>query len=201
MKKICVLLAAIVCCGCSSASNSISSNDETVTTIENTILDEYVDAAVQEYNLATMEELIDSPIYDDVVKNDCVLLYPKVDDSKYTLYDIEANELGGWYAFYFIENETGKSIIYDISYGTKISDIEEFSSNHGANKTIMATAESGGNTYEVCLTTTTFDQQENYVINFIPEDNYFISLRAGNASTTDEILQYFPEFELVAYAE
>ena len=218
MKKIIYALTAVLLlCGCtptdsgSSVSEEMSQTtvttaaavDETSqTTAEVTTLDVYIDEESDDsMDFASIDEFIKSDKYEEIIYKGYRMYYPEYDESKYTLSGISTVGRGNFYSFIYNENSSEEYIRITVKYNCSYETPEEYGNNMRVKNGMATTAESGGKTYDVYLVTSTIDTVDNYSLIYIPEERYIVTLNAGNASTTDEILQYFSEFELVAYAE
>ena len=214
MKKfLCLLLVLSALCSCGVAEQPAN----TATEIEATST-----AVTEEANTISMSEALDSELFDPITTFTCysveefaetdycknmiasgfdfrVLSY---DEEKYTLTSISSDTISTWYDFHLIENETGRMIGYTFRFDENYENADDFGKNVYIEKADMVTtAERGEETYEVYLINTVMEGEDNYHLFYIPEEGCYDSMRVSGSASPEVILQYFSEFELVAYAE
>jgi len=64
------------------------------------------------------------------------------------------------------------------------------------NERTTATNEDG--TYDVYLSTSEYNEHENYILSYLPYDGYEVTIKAGDNSSKEDILSYFDDFKLIA---
>lgn len=205
MKKrmLITLIITVMLCGCGNASNTTSSSENskesqavsTTAEIDCVWVDDTV--SYQSYDELKSAYSVITPMLSDTgtETNEYVPLRLVYDEERFQLGHIIANRSG--YEYILLDKESNKNVTVSICNNTDMKEISEVRALFGNAKSIVSTAESGGNTYDVLITTSPYKSTENYSITFLPEEGHYASIHVGTDTTADEILSYFNEFTLV----
>lgn len=190
MKKlICTLLITSMLFGCGNAEgNSIS--DIEPTTERKAVVDY---DSTQQFD--TIDEFLSSEFCNGLREKDINIYTLSYDEERYEFNKITAD--GTFYEYRFHDNENNKHIIFSVSYDVRKTTMGYVRSLFDNDKNISTTAENSSGTYEVYLADSPLDSKDNYGLMYLPFEKYMVSIYA-NDSTSDEILEYFDDFEIVA---
>ncbi|MBE6856781.1 MAG: hypothetical protein E7500_05055 [Ruminococcus sp.] len=202
MKKlICTLMITTMLFGCSSADTENSSiteenKIETKESITETKDEEkmYVDEdTVIIYE--TQEEFRNSDFYNKIKNEGFTPYLLEFDEERYEFNNIRADK--SWYDFYLYDIQTSKNVCISTIYNSGIKTMSELQETFGNEDDIVTTAEINGQTHDVLLSQRPYVDYVEYSLFYLLEEEYLISINVDNA-TSDEILEYFDDFELVA---
>ena len=202
MKKlICTFMITTMLFGCSSADTENSSiteenKIETKESITETKDEEkmYVDEdTVIIYE--TQEEFRNSDFYNKIKNEGFTPYLLEFDEERYEFNNIRADK--SWYDFYLYDIQTSKNVCISTIYNSGIEAMSELQETFGNEDDIVTTAEINGQTHDVLLSQRPYVDYVEYSLFYLLEEEYLISINVDNA-TSDEILEYFDDFELVA---
>lgn len=118
------------------------------------------------------------------------------DEERYSLVRLSSEKT--WYTYNLYDNIEKKNISYTIMYDSYVEKIEDFAEySGGTSEDIITKAQRNGTEYDVYLSKTPYIEDTNYGLLYIPAEGCEACIYAYN-STSDEILEYFDDFELVA---
>ncbi len=206
MKKILpvLILSALVLfsCGESNASNkSVLDQNEPLTTeiIEKDDEDIIDDESEDEFEtFDSFEAFKDSDLYNNLEKRGITPLKLQYNENDHLLKGIQAAE--DYYECYFEDLVSGKRMVFILKYNTEYNSAEEYGNDLMIAEEFTTTVEVNGNNYDVYVASTVMDETDHLLTCKFSED-CFVVLCGVDPLSSDELLQYFSEFELVAYAE
>ncbi len=187
-----LLLTTAFLCGC----GSTESKNESVSEVESTTVEIncYLENDVKAYT--SVEEFNNSTFYDNLKKQNINVYDIMYDSERYDLVQIVTDAL--FYEYQLFDNETQLMVDYTVNYDKTMGNMNELMSIFDGDRNILTTATNNIGTYEVYLVTPSFMEEEDYGLVYLPFENYVVSIYAGNNASSDEILSYFDDFELVA---
>ncbi len=204
MKKIAfILLLSTLICGCSEANKEeVSKGSESIQSISTESVDTTEEAVV------VMVDEDTSVTYDSVDVFKCSSFYSNIkaegrvpylleyDDERYTFKNIISDL--GFYTYILYDNTEQRLVSYEIIYNTPVKNISEHAQmfSDSLNEITSATNEEG--TYNVFLSSSKYNVQENYTLSYLPSDGYQVTLKVGDNSSKEDILSYFDDFKLIA---
>lgn len=202
MKKlICTLMITSMLFGCSSADvdNGSVTEENKIETIENiTETNDEVKMYVDEDTVIvyeTLEEFRNSEFYSKMKAEGHTPYLLEFDEERYEFKNIRADNSG--YDFYLYDNQTSKNVCISTIYNSGIETMSELQNTFGNVDDIITTAERNEQHYDVLLSKIPYVEYEEYSLLYLHADEYMVSINVDNA-TSDEILEYFDDFELVA---
>lgn len=205
MKKLIVLiLTAMLLCGCAEG-KSENSKAEPVTfdagsyEKEEDSIDSVTSMVYDSINAFKASEFISN-----MKSEGYTPYYLDYDQERYTFNSIIVD--GSFYNYRLYDNVEKKGLDYTISYASTYETVDDLAkSANYYDKNIITTAQRNGVTYDVYLSTSPYnfvpDNPEpvlDYWLLYIPFPEYQASIFVDGDTTTDEILSYFDDFELVA---
>lgn len=194
MKKIlCLFMITVTLCGCGSdtqEANTISEENS-----EYVIYDE-LDTSVR---FTTEEEFLKSSFCKDLRDLGSNIYRFEYDTDRYSLSMIYAD--ASFYEYHLYDNVEEIGIMIDILYDITVSSMGEVQALFNNEKSFMTKADKNGVEYDIFLSTSSYSDEIDYSLIYMPFTNYRVSIHANNNQTTDEILEYFDDFELVEVDE
>lgn len=208
MKKlICMLMITSMLFGCGVVETENSPVIEettliveppTIKTERNAESDDGVVALIDEETSSkygTIEAFKNSEFYNQIKTDGFTPYLLEYDEERYTFQKMNTD--AKWYSYVLYDKVADKNITYTLKYDRYIDNIEDLSENNLSDRNFASTAERNGVTYEVYLSTSAYKETDNFFLHYVPVEGYIASMNAEQA-TSDEILEYFDDFELVA---
>ncbi len=204
MKKTAIIiLSSFLLCGCGESENNKVSKTE-ITSLTTASVEE----ATEEETVIVMVDEDTSVTYDSVDVFKCSSFYSNIkaegrvpylleyDDERYTFKNIISDL--GFYTYILYDNTEQRLVSYEIIYNTPVKNISEHAQmfSDSLNEITSATNEEG--TYNVFLSSSKYNVQENYTLSYLPSDGYQVTLKVGDNSSKEDILSYFDDFKLIA---
>ncbi len=186
MKKIISLIIfTALLTGCGSSASSESSEPETGAPAATEDAVSEVEDDIRSY------DSLDSFKKDfDENSNGYKLLFPSLDEERFELKSISFDVTACWYDVHFTETETSRPVSFTVTHSDIASPVE-LSGNSAQVQVSGGTASNRSGEFEVSIE----NSSGSYVLTYIPEKGYVVSMRA-NSQSSDDILSYFAEVDM-----
>ncbi len=194
MKKLlCLLMITSLLCGCTGKTYESSIITEESSEV---IVCEDLDTSVR---FVAEEEFLESAFCKDLRAMGSNIYSFQYDTDRYSLSMISAD--ASFYVYHLYDNVEEVGVRSEMLYDPTVSTMDEVQAIFGNEKSVMTKAEKDGIEYDVFLSTSQYGEETDYSLIYMPFANYRVSIHADNNQTTDEILEYFDDFELVEVQE
>ncbi len=188
-----LLLTSLLLFGCTETKTESKPAESEDTTEESIVVmvDEDTSATYD-----TVEQFKGSTFYSNIKSEGRTPYLLEYDEEKYTFQKINSDL--GFYKYVLLDNTNQKHVSYTITYDTPLKSMAELSSMYSdsINETTQATNSDG--TFDVFVSTSKYNKQENYILSYLPYDGCEVTLVVGNNSSKEDILSYFDDFALIA---
>lgn len=199
MKKRLLISILTLCflAGCGQT-ESQNSNIEQVQTTDPE--DEVICDLIDEFEtFSTEAEFHNSAAYERLKGSGIEIYQLQYDTERYSLSQINTNVC--FYTYCMYDNINNTAVNIEILFDPTISSVTELLTIFDNESGVIRTAEKDGTEYDIYLSSPRYNEELNYSMIYTPFENYRVSIHAKKKQTTDEILEYFDDFELVEVQE
>lgn len=190
------LLALSMMAGCGEAEKS---GDNTSAVSDNDTVDVWIDdAKIYEKEADFLNSGYFSPGNARIAESENDPIIVEWDEERYEF--VQITSYPSCYYYYLREIES-QNVVEICITPTDYKTIDDVYNAFGNSKSIITTAASHEQTFDIMVTTSEYHAEENYRISFLPMSGYRASISLSGGATKDEILEYFDDFELVEVSE
>lgn len=200
MKKRLLLSILTLCflagCGQTESQNSNIEQVQTTTDPEDEVICELID---EFETFSTETEFFNSAACERLKGSGIEIYKLQYDTERYSLSQINTNV--SFYTYCMYDNVNNTAVNVEILFDPTISSVTELLTIFDNESGFVTTAEKDGVKYDIYLSSPRYNEELNYSMIYMPFANYSVSIHVKKNQTTDEILEYFDDFELVEVQE
>lgn len=195
MKKRLLLSILTLCflAGCGQT-ESQNSNIEQVQTTDPE--DEVICELIDEFETFSTETEFFNSAACERLKGSGIEIYKlQYDTERYSLHQVNSNVC--FYTYCMNDNLNDIAVNVEILFDPTISSVTELLTIFDNESGFVTRAEKDGIEYDVYLASSKYRDEPKYSLNYMPFENYRVSIHATKSETPEKILEYFDDFELV----
>ncbi len=199
MKKRLLISILTLCflAGCGQTESQNSNIEQVQTTNPE---DEVICELVDEFETFSTESEFYNSAACERLKGSGIEIYKlQYDTERYSLHQVNSNVC--FYTYCMNDNLNDIAVNIEILFDPTISSVTELLAIYDNESDFVTRAEKDGIEYDVYLASSKYRDEPKYSLNYMPFENYSVSIYATKSETPEKILEYFDDFELVEVQE